>query len=131
MTSTLAPQRRGKSWLSWAVYAAFCGLHNVNLTAAEPAREPSAMPGKELARIVCTDCHVVASDQEFPPQLRTSAPPFEEIANRPAVSEQSLRHFIATTHWDGVTIPLTMPKQDLTKEDVVALSRYIMSLRKH
>jgi hypothetical protein len=58
------------------------------------------------------------------------APRFDQIANRPGTSEQSLQRFITTTHWDGETIPITMPRPELTKKQVLALSRYIMSLHK-
>jgi hypothetical protein len=33
--------------------------------------------------------------------LHESAPRFDEIANRPGTTENSLRKFIVTTHWDG------------------------------
>jgi mono/diheme cytochrome c family protein len=88
------------------------------------------LSGKQLARIACSDCHVVGSDSESPPLLHAPAPRFDEIANRPGVSEKSLRQFITTTHWDGETIPITMPRLELTKQQAAALSRYIMSLRK-
>lgn len=87
--------------------------------------------GRQLARIVCSDCHIVGSDSESPPPLHDSvAPRFDEIASRPGINEKALQLFITTTHWDGESIPYTMPKPDLTKQEVVALSRYIMSLRK-
>lgn len=89
------------------------------------------LQGQQLARITCSNCHVVASDSESPvPMLHESAPRFDDIANRPGTTENSLQKFIMTTHWDGETIPMTMPKPDLTKKQIVALSRYVMSLRK-
>jgi hypothetical protein len=42
-----------------------------------------------------------------------------------------LQHFIATTHWDMKSVPMSMPAQMLTKEERVAVSRYILSLRRH
>jgi len=54
---------------------------------------------------------------------------FRKIANRAGTNLKALRHFIATTHWDEKTVPATMPKPMLTKEDVASVSRYIMSLR--
>jgi cytochrome c553 len=123
LTQTGGQQRR----IACLAFYVFCGL---KLEAAEAAPERPSMSGRELARIICSDCHVVASDQEFSPLLQTSAPPFEEIANRPKTNEKSLRRFIATTHWDGQTIPMTMPKLELTEQDIVMISKYIMSLRK-
>jgi len=73
---------------------------------------------------------VVARDQEFPPLLRKPAPSFFEIANRPGVSAQGLRHFITTTHWDNPdTLQLTMPALLATPEQADAVSRYILSLK--
>ena len=91
---------------------------------------PITRRGEHLARVVCSACHVVASDQEFPPLLIHPAPSFSDIANRPDTTQKSLRHFIMTTHWDETTIPMTMPNPLLPPEDVTAVTRYILSLRK-
>ncbi len=96
---------------------------------AEPHRDSVVARGDHLARIVCSACHVVAKDQEYPPILDTPGPAFYDIANRPTTTEESLRHFIKTTHWDMKTIPMTMPNPMLTPEDIRAVARYIMSLR--
>jgi mono/diheme cytochrome c family protein len=101
------------------------GIH-----AADFSHDPLVLRGKKLARIACSGCHVVASDSESPSLLRDPAPRFDEIASRPGASEKSLQRFITTTHWDGETIPITMPRPEITQQQVVALSRYIMSLRK-
>jgi len=85
--------------------------------------------GAYLAQTVCSNCHVVADDQRSPPRLAQRPPSFREIANRPGTNLKALRRFIATTHWDEKTLPATMPNLMLTKEDVAAVSRYIMSLR--
>jgi hypothetical protein len=103
-------------------------MYSMDIYAADSADDLS---GKQLARIACSDCHVVASDSESPPLLRDPAPRFDEIASRPGTTQKSLQKFITTTHWDGETIPITMPKPELTKQQVMTLSRYIMSLRKH
>jgi mono/diheme cytochrome c family protein len=99
--------------------------------AAEKPNDPSVARGEHLARIICSACHVVAKDQEFPPLLRQPAPPFDEIANRPGISEKTLRQFVMTTHWDEATLPMTMPNPQLTEEQTVAVIRYILSLRGH
>ena len=97
--------------------------------AAEPVHTGTVARGAEIAQQICSACHVVASDQNFPPLLRQPAPPFEQIAQRPDVTEKSLRHFITTTHWDEKTLPMTMPNPELTDEQTVAVARYILSLR--
>jgi mono/diheme cytochrome c family protein len=124
----LRPLRRGSVFA--AVVAASMGFHAARADAGEPARDPVAR-GEQLARQQCSACHVVASDQELPPLRRLPTPSFYEIANRPKTTWQSLEHFIGTTHWDMKTVPMTMPDQLLTKDERAAVSRYILSLRKH
>jgi hypothetical protein len=115
--------------VSGLLYLVLNGLCSMETHASDST---DILKGKQLARIACSDCHVVASDAESPlPMLQQSAPRFDDIANRPGTTENSLQKFIMTTHWDGETIPMTMPRPELTKQQVVALSRYIMSLRKH
>jgi len=123
----LGPIKRAS--VSGLLYIVINGLCSMAGHASDSA---DILKGQQLARIACSDCHVVASDSESPvPMLHESAPRFDDIANRPGTTEKSLRKFIVATHWDGETIPMTMPKPDLTKQQVVALSRYIISLRKH
>jgi mono/diheme cytochrome c family protein len=108
--------------LSWlATLTAAAGV-------ATPAN-PEVARGEHLARLVCSACHVVAKDQEYPPILTLPTPSFLDIANRPGVSANSLQHFITHTHWDGEKIPMTMPNPGLNRNDVQAVSQYIMSLR--
>jgi len=87
--------------------------------------------GEHIARLVCSACHVVARDQEYPPLLTQPAPSFFDIAGRPGVSAQSLQHFIANTHWDTDKLPMSMPSPMLNRSETVAVSQYILSLRPH
>ena len=75
-------------------------------------------------------CHVVTDDQQFPPLLNVSTPSFKQIANRSDVSAKSLQKFITTAHWDVKSTSMQMPNQMLSKEEVAAVSGYILSLRK-
>lgn len=95
-----------------------------------PASKATAARGEELVRQLCTSCHVVAVDQEFPPILRQKTPTFMEIANRPDITAASLQHFLSTTHWDEKTIPMQMPNPGLRKEEMTAVTAYILSLHK-
>ena len=104
---------------------------SVPASAADAPRGATIARGEHIARLVCSACHVVAKDQEYPPILDTPGPTFHDIANRPDTTEKSLRHFITTTHWDMQTIPMTMPNPMLTPEDTRAVARYIVSLRRH
>lgn len=87
--------------------------------------------GRQLALQVCSVCHVVAPNQQFAPGLEQRTPSFEDIANKPDTSAESLRKFITTTHWDEKTIPMTMPNPMLSDEQIAQVSSYILSLRKH
>ena len=97
---------------------------------AAPRPAAGVKRGEHLAREVCSACHTVASDQEFPPLLVHPAPPFEEIANRPTTTEESLRRFISSTHWDTERLPMTMPNPMLEPAQIKDVARYILSLRK-
>ena len=87
--------------------------------------------GEQIAQQQCSACHVVAEKQEFPPLLKEPAPSFKSIANRPDISEKTLRQFVVTTHWDLKTVPITMPNPELSKADTGAVIRYILSLKEH
>jgi mono/diheme cytochrome c family protein len=102
-----------------------------NNSYAGPAPDTATLAsGEQIGRQVCSVCHAVAGDQEFSPRLRTPTPSFSEIANRPATTVKSLQKFITATHWDGKTIPISMPDPMLIPDQVLAVSRYIVSLRK-
>ena len=71
----------------------------------------------------------MATGDQQPRRLPAEAPSFTEVANRPDTNLKSLRKFIATTHWDMKSTPVTMPNPMLTDSQVSDVSRYILSLR--
>jgi len=90
----------------------------------------SAEPqGASLAQSVCTACHVVAAHQQRVPILKSVAPSFCEIANRPGSSAHSVAHFVTTTHWDESMTGYRMPDPMLTADQANAVARYVMQLR--
>jgi mono/diheme cytochrome c family protein len=99
--------------------------------AADARPDPVLARGEHIARFECSACHVVAKNQEFPVLLNHPAPAFSAIANQPDINASTLRNFITMTHWDLQTIPMSMPNPNLSKEDVVAVTRYILSLQQH
>jgi len=116
--------------------AAVAGLAGALLCAAtggafaqQTAKDPLLVHGEDIARRQCAACHIVAPDQQSAPILKQPTPSFSDIANRPTTSTDSLRKFLAKTHWDMQTIPMRMPEPLLTQEQVAAVSRYILSLR--
>ena len=68
----------------------FNGMCSTDIYASDSA---DVLRGKQLARIACSDCHVVASDSESPPLRYAPAPRFDDIASRPGTSEKSLQKF--------------------------------------
>jgi mono/diheme cytochrome c family protein len=108
-----------------------CGVVGVAAYSREPTESAALERGEHVARLVCSACHVVAADQEFPPILRPPAPSFGEIANRPNISLQAVQQFVLHTHWDVKTVPLQMPNPMLPAPDATAVARYVLSLRRH
>jgi mono/diheme cytochrome c family protein len=96
---------------------------------ASASPSPQVRRGEEVAQLKCSACHVVAEQQKYPPLLEDPAPSFRSIASRPQTSEAALRHFVATTHWDQQTAPRAMPNPGLSKTDIAAVIRYLLSLK--
>lgn len=91
--------------------------------------QTAATEGKEVALEICAYCHVVAADQPFAPELKQPARSFSAIANDPGANAASLGRFVATTHWDEVTYPMTMPNPLLLDDERDQVVAYILSLR--
>ena len=83
-------------------------------TMADPAA------GAKLALEVCAQCHFVAENQPMIP--RADAPPFDEIADEPSVTELSLRVFLRTPHRNMPDLLLSQKETD----DVIG---FILSLQ--
>lgn len=116
--------------IAWVLLAIVSALYGCARAQAQSPHQGTAARGEHIARIVCSVCHVVADDQEFPPMLDPPAPSFAEIANRPHMTAKSIRRFVTTTHWDMKTIPMTMPQLMISPEQATAAAAYIMSLKK-
>lgn len=80
----------------------------------EPAR------GQDLAEAWCIECHEVVPGVREP--SITEAPPFQAVADDPAVTEAALRAFLQSPH-------ATMPDVQLTPQQTDDLIAYILSLR--
>jgi mono/diheme cytochrome c family protein len=110
--------------------ALLCALCTPRVSAAGVPTTPELAHGEHIARLVCSACHVVATDQEYPPLLNQATPTFADIANRPGVTAESLQRFITNTHWDVDKLPMSMPNPMLTRAEAQAVARYILSLRR-
>lgn len=85
--------------------------------------------GHQLAAMLCAQCHVAAADQRFMPEINPPAPPFATIAQRPDLSADWLKTYLATTH-RGLDNPKGMPNPYLADYQVRQVSAYLLSLRK-
>jgi mono/diheme cytochrome c family protein len=127
-------RRRAERWpgsharLGALAYFVVCAAVGMPAHSQQPLE--TLQRGQHIAQLVCSACHVVARDQEFPPILRPPAPSFEEIANRPDMSLRTVQRFVLQTHWDTKTLPMQMPAQMLPKSDTTAVARYVLSFRK-
>jgi hypothetical protein len=99
--------------LKWAILLAVGLIANQAASAADP------IPGQELARRWCAECHVVAADQ---PQILSQAPPFSSIAQNPDFNANRLSFFLLEPH-------PKMPSMSLTRREAADLAAYIASLR--
>lgn len=76
--------------------------------------------GKKLAIGVCAQCHFVAESQTMIP--RSDAPPFDEIAADPAVTELGLRVFLQTPHRN-------MPDLHLSRQETDDVIGFILNMK--
>ena len=85
--------------------------------------------GHSLAVRVCGVCHVVAPDQPTQPLLAPPAPAFASIVRQRAFDEDSLTHFLTTTH-RGLDNPKGMPNPELVDYQIKEIVAYVLSLYK-
>ena len=117
-----------KPLLRVALSLAAVALFTTTAYAQGRAPEGDVAAGHGLALKVCSACHVVAADQEFPPMRRPPAPPFRSIANRPATTAESVRAFLLRTH-RTIEQPYNMPNLALSDGQVTNAAAFILSLR--
>jgi mono/diheme cytochrome c family protein len=97
--------------------------------AQQPQSADDVSQGHQLAAMLCAQCHVAAADQRFMPDLNPPAPPFATIAQRPDLSADWLKTYLATTH-RGIDNPKGMPNPYLADYQVKQVTAYLLSLRK-
>jgi mono/diheme cytochrome c family protein len=120
-----ARQTAGMRTRYWTIFSALLvAAMAPAMSAQQPTQRSAAQEGRRLALSKCDVCHVVASDQQYRPLLSHYAPSFNEVANRPDNSAQSLQAFLAHPHTYE-----NMPSPDLTPAQVADLVAYILSLR--
>ena len=104
------------------------GTWTINASVPAVSEEAAASQGHRFALLACAACHVVATDQEVPPILRTPGPSFDAIANKPGTTRDSLREFLSTTH-ANIAASTNMPNPQLADYQMAEVISYILSLR--
>ncbi|NKB49343.1 MAG: cytochrome c [Alphaproteobacteria bacterium] len=89
-------------------------------TIAQSQTVADIVAGKKLALEVCAQCHFVSETQTLIP--RSDAPPFDEIAADPAVTELGLRVFLQTPHRN-------MPDLQLSRQETDDVIGFILNMR--
>jgi mono/diheme cytochrome c family protein len=112
--------------------ATILSLLMLTVTSAE-SEESSVRVGFAIATEVCASCHIASPKQTLVP-LFPDAPKFEDIANRPATSQESLVAFLGSAHGYGPASPSPTPQIQalplLTDREKSGFASYILSLRK-
>jgi cytochrome c553 len=106
----------------------WCG---VNEAGGQESIEVSRIrAGHTIAVTTCIACHVVSHDQALMPVLGPGIPSFEEIANRPTTTVESLQAAMKTARWHdpGMTATL-LPMSRISDEGRTQVAAYILSLR--
>jgi hypothetical protein len=93
--------------------------------------ERSFRAGFTLAAHRCAACHIYSPRQELKP-LYPDVPKFEDIANRPSTSRQSLIKFLASEHgykYSSSRPPTLRALRPLTDREKSDVALYILSFR--
>ncbi|MBS3651592.1 c-type cytochrome [Pseudaminobacter sp. 19-2017] len=98
------------------VVIAFASVAPITATQAQDVRQ-----GRALAREVCASCHAVLGDQSRSPVAE--APSFKTIAMTPGMTAAALNVWL-TSHDH-----FSMPRIELSRDEVRNVSAYILSLK--
>lgn len=84
--------------------------------------------GRSFAQRVCGACHVVTPLSKEVPLLSPPGPSFAALAQRPLLTEQALREFLASNH--GTMGPHeAMPNPRLVDYQIDEIVAFMMSLK--
>jgi mono/diheme cytochrome c family protein len=86
--------------------------------------------GRNLATSTCFACHVVSPNQALSPVLGPGIPSFQQIADRPDITAESLMQRMKTATWHDDALPPTLlPMSHLSDKERSEVATYILSLR--
>ena len=112
-----------RRFLVGAAFFALC-------TATVVAQEADTATGRILALKICAACHVVMPAQESPPSFKgpLQPPSFQDIADKPTTTAQTLQVFLSSTH-SSIKLSGTMPSPELNARETRDIISFILSLR--
>jgi mono/diheme cytochrome c family protein len=102
--------------------------------AATESESKSIRVGFMVATERCAACHIASPHQTLTP-LFPDAPKFEDIANRPTTSQETLVKYLGSAHGTSPGATNAPPPggalQALTDQEKSAVASYILSLRNY
>jgi mono/diheme cytochrome c family protein len=114
--------------LSMTVFASTAAMANEGPSDADAA---SIRAGHNIAVTSCVACHTVTRTQAVAPVLGPGIPTFEEIANRPDVTAESLRAAMKTARWhDNAIAGRLLPMSRISDREQAQVAAFIVSLQK-
>ncbi len=100
--------------------------------APERTDEATIRAGRNIAVTACISCHVVSPNQAVSPVLGHAIPSFEEIANRPDTTAESLREAMKVARWHTPELAATLlPMSRISDVERAQVVAFILSLREH
>ncbi len=111
-----------------ALLTLMLSLAFVSPARAETPNGDLVAAGRSFAQRVCGACHVVTPQSRELPLLSPPGPSFAALAQRPLLTEQTLREFLASNH--GTMGPHdAMPNPRLVDYQIDEIVAFMMSLK--
>lgn len=114
---------RGFALVGLALFASL-----VSPTQAQELSSDQVAAGRKFAQMVCGACHVVTSRSDESPLLRPPAPSFAVLAQRPSLTEKSLRELLSSNH-RNLGPAEAMPNPRLVDYQIDELVAYFRALK--
>jgi mono/diheme cytochrome c family protein len=118
-----------KGFVHLLILASAVGTGLAATTLNRPPDDSEIRAGYEIAVTTCVACHVVSPDQSIQPVEGRTSSSFQEIANRPNVTLDSLVR--STKGCSGATTldPHCAPFDHISDQEWREVAAYILSLR--
>jgi mono/diheme cytochrome c family protein len=113
--------------LAIVMLALWAALAQGNARAGPPSAD-QIEAGRQFAHRVCGACHVVTQQRDELPVLAPPGPSFAVLAQRPLLTEQALREFLAENH-RSMGPHEAMPNPRLADYQIDEIVAYMMSLK--